>query len=75
MKNLTLLAIVISAFIAGCGGGGSSDDDSSTSPDTSQSFSNFVRDIFSDDVNDQPREINDLTFNQDAETDDFADLF
>ena len=38
------------------------------------SFQTFVRDVFADDLNQAPRDINSRTFDADAQNDDFADL-
>ncbi|MCB1842966.1 MAG: hypothetical protein KDI09_08415 [Halioglobus sp.] len=43
-------------------------------PPSMQSFSTFVRGVFSDPADAQPRAINGVEFVQDADDDDFADL-
>tara|TARA_R110002110_G_C13470525_1_gene720928 strand:+ start:41848 stop:42108 length:261 start_codon:yes stop_codon:yes gene_type:complete len=77
-----LLGILL---LAGCGGGDNSDNVAVVDPPpvdpgpvdpppTMQSFANFTRVVYADDANEAPREINDLSFNQDAADDDFSDL-
>ena len=85
MNKLNILGVACLVLLTACHGGNNRRADpapavpATTVPDEAMqpatvSFREFVRQTFADDADANPRPVNAVVFDQDAEGDDFADL-
>ncbi|MCZ6887272.1 MAG: hypothetical protein O7H39_02165 [Gammaproteobacteria bacterium] len=84
MNRLNILGVACLVLLTACHGGNNRADPAPTVPATTVpdeamqpatvSFREFVRQTFADDADANPRAVDAVVFDQDAEGDDFADL-
>lgn len=72
--KILFISVLSLLLLQACGGKSNNSNNDDPDLELNTSYREFVRDVFSDDENNLPRLLNELSIVEDADNEDFSDL-